>query len=189
MARRATLAEVIFVSAGIGKGKTTSCLYVLEKAESLSIRAGGVISPRRIVEGKLTGYDGLDCTTGERFPLVALPEAAEGPGWRRVGGLRFVFSREGFSRANAVLGALASDAPELVFVDEVGKLEMMGKGLYPGLKALADGLARMRSVMICSCRLEAVEWAERLMGKRIPRVRWCPGEPEELWRLVRDRLP
>jgi len=183
------LPEAIFVSAAIGKGKTTSCLYVFEKARSLSIRTGGIISPRRIVEGNLTGYDGLDCATGERFPLVTLPQAVQGPDWRRVGQLRFAFSRKGFSKANAILRALASDAPELVFVDEVGRLEMMGKGLYPGLKALTDGLGRMRSILICSCRLEAVELAEGLVGKQIPRVRWFPGEPEELWRIVLDRLP
>lgn len=189
MARCAHMPEIILVSGGIGKGKSTSCLYVLGKARSLSIQLGGIISPRRIVEGESVGYDGINCATGERFPLVALPETAEGPDWRRVGQLRFVFSRKGFSKANAILRALASDAPEIVFVDEVGKLEMMRKGLYLGLKALVDSLARMESVLICSCRLEAVEWAEDLIQKDISRVRWCPGEPEELWRLVRDRLP
>jgi len=183
------LPEVIFVSAGMGKGKSTSCLHVLGKARSNSIRVGGIISPRKIVGVEFVGYDGLDCATGEMFPLVALPETAHGPDWRKTGQLRFVFSREGFPKANAILRVLVSDPPELVFVDEVGKLEMMGKGLYPGLKALVDNLATMGSVLICSCRLGAAEWAEGLVEKQIPRVRWCPGEPEELWRLVRDRLP
>jgi len=183
------LPGAILVSAGVGKGKSTSCLYVLGKARSRSIRVGGIISPRKIVGDELVGYDGLDCVTGEVFPLAALAEASEGPDWRRVGQIRYAFSRKGFSRANSILRALASEPRELMFVDEVGRLEMAGEGLFPGVKALADSPAIVGSVLVFSCRLEALDWAEGLIGEHIPRVRWSPGEPEELWGLVRDRLP
>lgn len=182
------MARIIFVSGGIGAGKSSSCLYVLENAKARCMRTGGIVSPRRIVGGELLGYDGLDCATGERFPLAVLPGTVQGTDWQREGGTRYLFSRSGFKRANAVLEGLPSNAPDIAFVDEVGKLEVAGKGIYPGLRALADSLARMESILVCACRTSALGWAFRVFDREIPRAKWSPGKPEELWQLVEGLL-
>jgi nucleoside-triphosphatase THEP1 len=149
--------RVILVTGGIGTGKTTSLLAVRRWANNQSIGIAGIISPR-IFEGEiLVGYDALDCATGECFPLARKSGTAD-EDWIAYPGLGYLFSTEGLSRANRLLIDVADDKESVITIlDEVGKLELGGCGLKPGLDAVLSSAVDRHGILLLSCRLQALD--------------------------------
>jgi len=167
-----------------GSGKTSSCLYVLNKAITASIRVGGVLEVRSS-HPIARGYDLLDCSTGRRIRLASLhrPSAA----WFRPPGHGYWFSREAFDVANSILLALERSRPSLAIVDEVGALEMEGGGLYRGLSSVLKLTETSPMVAIVSCRAGTAEWLYGNLARDLSKEIWSPGMPSELWARVRFR--
>ncbi len=99
-------------------------------AEELFIRLGGdgIISPKVISGGSFTGYEARRLSTGERMPLAA-PAGSTTPNWDeayRQGS--FSFSRKGLEFACRVLEEIFVSGISPVFIDEVGPLELSGRG-------------------------------------------------------------
>jgi nucleoside-triphosphatase THEP1 len=174
----------------IGCGKTMTCHGLVDKAQEAGFPVGGVITDRHFVEGKLTGYDCVDLSTGESFPLARLREEAEGSDWFVYRNLKFSFSRSGFDRANGILTAASGcmKRPGLVFVDEFGRLERKGLGLFPGVMKVTDAL-REGGAAVFSCRTDLVENVTKLLrGKAMMIYRRGPGNLDSLWNIVVKRL-
>ncbi len=188
--RRSRPRTIIVMTGGIGSGKTAFCLRLRQTARDSGVAVGGIISPRRFEGGRLVGYDGMDCATGDLFPLAAIPEVARGSEWSAFAGVKYRFSVSGIARANELLEVLASSTrpPTVVFVDEVGKLEMGGQGLYMGFMGTLRARVLPR-LLIISCRLEAASWAQALT-LHLPAVhlRWTPERSEDPWGLLRSVL-
>lgn len=178
-----TVIRTFLITGNRGAGKSSSCLFVLEKARERGIDTGGIISIR-IIQGERTlGYDALDCSNDDRFTLSRRKEKAQGQGWFCVGDMAYAFSRAGFSKANELLARSAFRQPDILFLDEIGKLEMKMMGFHEGMVSICGspppGLA------LLSCRVEAAPWIRnqwsncfRISGE------WTPGNESELWRTV-----
>ena len=118
----------------------------------------------------------------ELFPLARVRGHASGGSWVTFGRLGYLFSRAGLDRANRILASASGMASRgVAFIDEVGRLEMGGKGLYGGLMALLDrpdpGL-----VVVASCRLGADAWLSDLAAARSIDVKRL--EAEDTGRLL-----
>jgi nucleoside-triphosphatase THEP1 len=180
---------LVVVSGGKGSGKTTACSALRARCREMGVSVGGVLSPRRFDGERHVGYDCLDCSTGELFPLARVRDIVSGGSWVSMGGLRYVFSRDGLERANGILvsasGALKGG---VAFVDEVGRLEMRGHGLHDGLMALL--VRRAPGVLVASCRLGADRWLEDFAKARSLGVRRQEaGDVEGLLDSVQSLLP
>lgn len=170
----------------IGSGKTCTCLSLAEIARSEGLTVGGILSPRVYHGGELVGYDGLDPSTGEVFPLVRLRSRVGGTDWFIFGQLRYAFSAPGFERANRILTQSAKEINRLsiVFVDEFGRLEGSNLGIHAGASRVAEAL-RDGGVSVFTCRGDMIQTVEGLLRGRAQAVfRREPGGAEAMWRFV-----
>ncbi len=175
--------RTILITGDRAAGKSSSCLFVLKKARETGMDTGGIISIRVMEEERTIGYDGLDCSNDDRFPLSRKKEKTQGGDWFCVGDMTFAFSRAGFSKANCILARSAFRQPDILFLDEIGKLEMRMMGFHEGMVSICD--SRPPGLALLSCRVEATPWIRdqwsncfRISGE------WIPGNESELWRTV-----
>jgi len=179
----------IVVHGAIGSGKTNTCLRLAERANREEAAVGGIITLRQFQRGELMGYDCQEVASGRTFPLARLRENVEGPDWFEFGGLKYAFSLQGFERANEILARSVQDLSRnaIVFVDEFGRLERAGLGLYEGAKKVAEGL-RDGGIAVFSCRTDTVEFVEGLVHNHAQAVlRFEPGDEKLLWLTVKKR--
>ena len=118
----------ILLVGGIGAGKTSTGLRLTSRLRSIGLPPGGILAPR-ILEGDETiGYSVIDLSTNTTHSFAGLE-----PDDVKIG--RFHVSRDGLQRAgNAVRRAAGKRS--VVFVDEVGRLELSGGGHAPAVRHL-----------------------------------------------------
>jgi len=112
-----------------GKTKTAAALAARMRAQGM--RVGGVLSEAEMRSGVKVSYSFFDLGTAERS-LYALRRPEPIPQGVRA----YEFLPEGldFGR-RAVLGAVEAGA-EAIIVDEIGPLEMEGRGLWDAVRDL-----------------------------------------------------
>jgi len=180
----------IVIHGPIGSGKTWACLRLEERLRDEGAEIGGVISPRVIQDGELIGYDGLDAASGEAFPLVRLRGMTKDRDWFEFGGMKYAFSRRGFERANEILmkSILKPKRNLIIFVDEFGRLERMGLGLYAGARRVAEELEK-RGIAVYACRSDVVGAVEELTHGKAGAVYKCkPADVETIWLTMENCL-
>ncbi len=110
------------VTGDVGSGKTRACSRVIEEIKAEGYEIGGVLSPRLMESGSTVGYDVIDLKSGKRREFLR----SEPPGEKRIG--RFYLKSGGMEFASAAISRGADEA-DLVFIDEVGRMEFKGLGL------------------------------------------------------------
>lgn len=173
----------IIIYGPIGSGKTLTCLRLAEKLRERSLKVLGLISPRVYEGERLIGYDLLRVSTGEHIPLCRIPERA-GDDWVSYGGLHYIFSQEALNWGNHILEEEAEElkGEAVIFIDEFGRLEAGGRGLYRGAMKVAERL-RGGGAAVYSCRDNLVERVEGMLrGRAIYIYRRRPGELGEILR-------
>jgi nucleoside-triphosphatase THEP1 len=171
----------------IGIGKTKACLDLAEKARAEGISPRGVISPAVFAHTEQIGYDCLDIFSGEAIPLVRLKGLVKSPEWFHHGNLKYAFSVPGFERANLILlhSAEAMGSTPLVFVDEFGRLESAGLGLYSGAVRVAESLTP-GCTAVFACRTDMVYAIKKLvLGRAREVIEFEPGDANSIWRYIR----
>ncbi|MBS7652973.1 MAG: nucleoside-triphosphatase [Candidatus Bathyarchaeia archaeon] len=177
---------IVLIMGAIGEGKTRTCLELAERCRRNGFKVYGLASPRVFLGGRLIGYDGLDLSSLEEFPLVRLKEMVEDPDWFHFGGLRYAFSTAGFERANSTLlkASEALDSLSIIFVDEFGRLEAAGRGLLPGILCVVDGIRKGR-IAVFTCRPELQGSLGKLLGgDDINLLYYTPADLEEAWATI-----
>jgi nucleoside-triphosphatase THEP1 len=182
------LSTAILLNGPIGSGKTKTCLAILEKTSVERTPVGGVISPRVFLDGQLIGYDCLDPGSGEAFPLVRLRDEVDAPDWFTFRRLKYAFSSRGFEKANEILVRTAElmNPSMLVFVDEFGRLEEAGLGLYQGALKVSEALSA-GGTAVFTCRDNLVGTVRGLVQGRVRAVHECrPGGLNAIWGQIQE---
>jgi len=183
------MSRVIIVYGPVGSGKTTTCLELAERARS-EVTVAGIITKRVFVGEDVMGYDCVNLSTGEAFPLVRLAGELDDPDWLPLYLEKFVFSTSGFQRANEVLKTSVAilGQPRLIFVDEFGRLEERGEGLLRGVKGVMGDL-RGSDVAVVTCRTNLLNTVEEMARSSGHEVHACqPGDSDELWAHIGEAL-
>ena len=183
------MSRVIVVHGPIGSGKTATCIEIAERAPS-GVTVAGVITRRVFEGGNVVGYDCVDLSTGEAFPLVRLAGELDDPDWLPLYLQKYVFSTSGFKRANEVLEASAAAPGEfrLIFVDEFGRLEARGGGLIRGVERVMAAL-QDSDVAVVTCRTNLLSHVEEMAARAGHDVHACqPGGFDELWAHIGGAL-
>jgi nucleoside-triphosphatase THEP1 len=144
---------------------------VADLARRDGLKVMGILSRRILTARTHASYEIHDQATGETWPLVLPKEDSPGEGWETHGNPVYVFSVNGFEKANKTLGRAAEliGPRSLVFVDEFGRLESDRKGIYPGALAVADGLCRGGTAVFL-CRTERVEEVRLLLESKADKI-------------------
>jgi len=118
----------ILLIGGIEAGKTATGLRLLSLLRSYGIQVGGVLSPRLIKNEETIGYSLIDLATNATHPFVGL-EPSDIP----IG--KYFMSQRGLDIAKRAIESALVDKP-VVFVDEIGRLELAGNGHAPAIRSL-----------------------------------------------------
>jgi nucleoside-triphosphatase THEP1 len=133
------MAKVNIITGEMDDGKTTE---LIRRYFELPVgTADGFASTKALSEqGAFEGYDLKRLTTGERVPFIRLSKGDEQPSQQDS----FVFDRFFFFRAplaaveQAIQEILSDPLIRTVLLDEIGPVELQGKGFCKVLKMLLE---------------------------------------------------
>ena len=124
-------------------GKTSWCREYIDRQRQSGSSVGGILSPAIEKQGQRVGSDALDLHTGKEVPFARLSRPKRFKGGEVVGD--YTISRHGISFACRAIKRAVESRCDLVVIDEVGPLELSGKGLMP---AVESALASPVNVLI-----------------------------------------
>ncbi len=128
---------VIIVTGAIGIGKTTVCEKVIKLVQSQGYTCGGILT-YKTRDKSLTI---LDIQTGERKTLASIDNVYHGP---RTGKYFFNVEAIEFGIRAVDRGALS----DILFVDEIGYLELGGEGFVNSLELIKAGKVKNSILVI-----------------------------------------
>ena len=128
----------ILITGVPGSGKTTLCLKLIERLRPMELR-GFVTAEKRDKKGDRTGFVVEDVATREEAQLASSSPTCVGP---KVG--KYSVCVDSFERI-ALPSVDTRSAPPgtIIFVDELGKMEMMSKRFAKAAEALLSQRDRL----------------------------------------------
>jgi nucleoside-triphosphatase THEP1 len=184
------MSNVILIYGPIGSGKTRVCIDLAERLCSVNQSIVGILSKRVYHAGELLGYDCLDLSSDHVFPLARLRNQICGRDWFNFSELKYAFSISGLKRANGILLGLSKklNTSSIIFIDEIGRLERAGVGMYPGIIRVVASL-KNGNTAIFTCRTDLVEAVATLFTGRAQNVSKCElGDFEKLWKMIQKYI-
>lgn len=132
---------LILLSGPIGVGKTSLCLRLVDAARLRGLGVFGALTPAVMQEGVKVGIQAVDLGTGEMRPMARVVQQDDEFKGTRVG--PYAFDDRTLDWVVALCTQALADAEtvpgSLIFVDEIGKLELSrGEGLAPLIPLLAQ---------------------------------------------------
>lgn len=174
-----------------GSGKTSLALEVFRLAGVAGLSAGGLVTVGgRRPDGRPSGLSTLDLRSGESRPLAWRPEGAPEAA--------LVFSAEAFAWGIGRFLDAAGLSPSLLILDEIGPLELHGRGGWaPLLPRLSQLAAWSRATVLLTTRQGLEEELETLLGTSTAELTRLsapasPGIPPEIdgtARMIAAGLP
>lgn len=119
--------SIYIYSGAIRSGKTTAVQLWCNSQKNI----GGILMPDMNGKRKI-----VDISSGTVFDLECDDPGNSREALLHVG--RFFFYENTFQKANAILLETAKLDPEWLVIDELGKLELSGKGFYMPAKKIID---------------------------------------------------
>jgi len=127
----------LLVAGEPGSGKTSWCREYIDQQRQCGSSVGGILSPAIEKQGQRVGSNALDLLTGQEAPFARLSRYRSFKGGEVVGD--YTISRRGVVFGRGAIKRAVESRCDLVVIDEVGPLELSGKGLMPAVElALAS---------------------------------------------------
>jgi len=124
--------RIIIVTSPQHTGKSSLIARYIECCRQHDVNVAGILAEGLWKNDQRSGFNLVDLTTGHRVPL-AVRCARHGRAQ-----ISFEFFPEGIDAAHAALDAQCCTTADIIVVDEVGKLEIMGEGWAPLLPSLLN---------------------------------------------------
>jgi len=119
---------MIFILTGpVHSGKTTLLKKVVRELKGQKYRLEGFLSEAVWKKEETVGYDLYDLKKERAIPFIRKTGEKE---WQKVGS--YFFIPQGLAEAEKII--LQGKEADILVVDEVGPLELSGKGFWPSLK-------------------------------------------------------
>lgn len=163
-----------------GEGKTTTASKVVEEAMKLGLNVKGILCRRIFSDTFLNGFDVFDLETGKSSVFARLRTEVSGSEWLVIEPLIYAFSKKGLRDANDVLidAAKNIDKKTLVIIDEYGRLESKGLGIFQGFKAIINADSKDGSALII-CRTDKVEEVSQILKEKTNKLFICKVDDYE----------
>ncbi len=141
--------KIIVITGDIRQGKTTFVRKLADHLQKENLKVSGFLAIGKDSNGERKGFDLLNLRTNETITICTT--------FFRKNHLhfgRFYFDPVAFESGNQWLINSTSDNPDVIVIDEVGPLELNGKGWSPAM----DYLVRESSaILIWIIRKEMVD--------------------------------
>ena len=122
--------KVFIITGGVGSGKTTCAKSLIENFQQESISVSGVYSSRVIKNEITTGYDIV--TISNNKSEIFLRKKGDSS-QQKIG--RFYIFDEGLNAGNS---ELQNSNSQITVVDEIGRLELSGKGWFNSVEQIIE---------------------------------------------------
>ena len=137
-----------------GSGKTSWCREYINRRRKSGPSVGGILSPAIEKQRQRIGSNALDLLTGQEVPFARLSPYRSFKGGEKIGD--YTISRDGILFACDAIKRAVESRCGLVVIDEVGPLELRGKGLMPAVElALASAVYAL--IVVRSSLKEALQ--------------------------------
>jgi nucleoside-triphosphatase THEP1 len=127
----AAAARIMLVSGPRNAGKTTFLKKLVQQLQAQGHVPAGILSLKVWDKGQLAGYDMYNVSSGQCVPLLRIQ-----PGDSREMVGNYYICRQGFVLGRRTLLHAARQRHRMVFVDEVGRLELQGGGWAGAINTL-----------------------------------------------------
>ncbi|MCK7521380.1 MAG: hypothetical protein MZV64_28700 [Ignavibacteriales bacterium] len=124
--------KIFIVCGPVGGGKTTYTRNITEFLKDQDINSEGILSERIMAGSKTTGYDIVDIATGNGKNFSGRMEIRE----KKQSG-NFIFIPQVLKQADHSRSPV-SEKTGIVIIDEVGFMELQGRGWYNSISELLD---------------------------------------------------
>ncbi len=178
--------ETVFLITGPqGSGKTSLLLSLANLLSGQGVTAGGIAAPVVFAGEDRIGYDLLDLGTGER---AALARRGGSQGGIRSG--PFGFIPAGLAFGERAIASAASEKCGVIAFDEIGPLELEGKGWSGALTSLLPSPGSILLLVVRSGLVRQVieRWNLRPAGLWDPRE-VTPAEAARILVAAHSRAP
>ena len=119
------------VSGCVGVGKTTVCEKLIGYFKARKVSCGGLICPNMVINGEVRGKLAVNVVSWEKKMFAALDRD---PGGEVIG--RYSLSLQGIEFAKRLINDSANC--DIVFIDEIGPVDLNDKGIMPAAKKIID---------------------------------------------------
>jgi len=147
---------ILVLTGPVHSGKTTLLKRLLPGLEEIGFPASGYLSLTVMKDGEIVGYDLFDIKKGQTTPFLRSEGEA---GWQKVGS--YFFLPGGLEAAAAAI--LGSKPGEILIIDEVGPMELAGRGVWP---ALSEVISRPMLDCLLVIRRPLLDSLRERLGKR-----------------------
>jgi nucleoside-triphosphatase len=113
-------------------GKTSWCREYVDGQRKCGFSVGGILSPAIEKQGQRVGSNAIDLLTSREVPFARLSRLKRFKAGEAVGD--YTISRRGISFARRAIERAVESRCDWVVIDEVGPLELRGKGLMPAVE-------------------------------------------------------
>ncbi|MGD9344967.1 MAG: nucleoside-triphosphatase [Candidatus Aminicenantes bacterium] len=142
----------------VHSGKTTLCRRLANELKSKDISVDGFLSLAVEKKDESIGYDLFDIRKESSTPFIRKTGKKD---WQRIGS--YVFIPETLDKAQKII--LSSNPSDLRIIDEIGPLELEGRGIWP---ALTKALRLISQDFLCVVRNTICDiWIEKLKDRPI----------------------
>jgi nucleoside-triphosphatase THEP1 len=152
---------MIFLLTGpVHSGKTTLLREAVQKLKGENLNVHGFLSEIILKNDKIIGYDLFDLKEEIAIPFIRREGEKD---WEQIGS--FYLIPKSLAEASKII--LYSRDADLLVVDEVGPLELGGKGLWPALEQV---IFQLRAQCLLVARTSILEDFLKILGKREVKV-------------------
>ena len=152
---------MIFILTGpVHSGKTTLLKKVVYKLKEQKIKIEGFLSEAVWKNQEMDGYDLFDLKEQRSIPFIRRTGEKE---WQKIG--LYFFIPQSLAEAEKII--LRGKDADILAVDEVGPLELAGKGLWPALKQVVFQPSTRYLLVV---RIDILEDFLEMLGKRKVKV-------------------
>jgi molybdopterin-guanine dinucleotide biosynthesis protein A len=131
-------------------GKTSWCREYIGRRRKCGSSVGGVLSPATEKQRPRIGFNVIDLLTGQEVPFARLSRYRSFRRGEAVGD--YTISGRGMSFACGAIRQAVESRCDLVVIDEVGSLEVCGKGLMPAVELTLASTVNVLTVVRSTLR-------------------------------------
>jgi nucleoside-triphosphatase THEP1 len=125
--------EIFIITGSRQQGKTSHLKELTATLRSSHVKLAGFLSEGVHSGGKRTGFNLTDLKTGESTELCRTDDRYEGP---KQGDYRF--NPAALVMGENILGSSLIGGTEVIIIDEIGPIEISGKGWYSAIEKLCS---------------------------------------------------
>jgi nucleoside-triphosphatase THEP1 len=116
-------ASVFIITGDVSEGKTGFLVKLLHKLRDKELLIGGFYAPRIMQDGKTLGYDLVSVETENKLSFLRIQHNGEPGG---IG--KFKIDTETLEQGKRILSTENCRKKDVVIIDEIGRLELQGRG-------------------------------------------------------------